>query len=390
MKDKDSILLESIYDSILLNEVKWDTHFSDASKTCYSPEDVADALNKEIERLKIPSTKRPSSPKNFPKISKGNIPLDEEGKIQIDHFRRQLTKMPKTIFDMGEKSLHTSDDNIKTVNTGIPALRAVLWDEDEEKFYVINTCPGAGSCPVNCYAMQGFYIMNDGKNLKLVNRLQLMMNHPDMYTRMAYKELELFAFDANREDKQLKIRWNDAGDFFSETYFNIAVDITKSLLDKGYNVESYAYTKIAKFYKMGEQAGMIMNFSEGAKESERTEVGDLQKVKMSIIVPTQVFEGFFEKKGPHIQKDDTGKSKFKSPEHKRLLKEKIIGYYNMHPDPKYGYINKQLHVNNTFYTDELPNKIGETGEYNCIVLPNGDSDRPAQRRDVRYTLLLEH
>jgi DnaJ-class molecular chaperone len=217
-----------------------------------------------------------------------------------------------------------------------------------------------------------------------------MMNHPDMYTKMAYKELELFAFEANREDKQLKIRWNDAGDFFSETYFNIAVDITKALLDKKYNVESYAYTKIAKFYKMGEQAGMIMNFSEGAKESERTEVGDLQKVKMSIIVPTQVFEGFFEKKGPHIQKDDTGKSKFKSPEHKRLLKEKIIGYYNMHPDPKYGYINKQLHVNNTFYTDELPNKIGETGEYNCIVLPNGDSDRPAQRRDVRYTLLLEH
>jgi hypothetical protein len=390
MRNRDTIILEHLYEGMLLNEVKWDTEFSDTSKTCLSPEDVANALNRELERLKIPDTKRPPAPKNFPRISKGNIPIDQQGKIMIDTFKSQLLKMPKTIFDVGEKSEHTVDEDIMTVNTGIPALRAVLWDEDEENFYVINTCPGAGTCPVNCYAMNGFYIMNDGKNIKLVNRLQLMMNNPDIYKKMAYRELELFAFNANRDNKQLKIRWNDAGDFFSETYFMIAVEITKELL-KRYNVESYAYTKIAKFYKMGIEAGMVMNFSEGAKEKEKKELGDLKNVKMSVILPQEVFKEFFIKKQRYFLKDETtGKTKFKSESGKELLKQKIINYYNTHPDPDYGYINNELSMDNLFYTDELPRTLGKPNEYNCIVLPGGDSDRPAQRRDVRFTILLEH
>lgn len=391
MRNKDTILLENLYTNYVLTEVNWETDFPDASKVCISPDDVARAFNEELKRLKIPSSKRPKPKINFPRISKGNIPLDDESKINIEQFIKSVTKLPKTIFDEGEKSKHTTDEGILTVNTGIPALRAVLWDEDKKEFYVINTCPGAGKCVTTCYAMQGFYIMNDGKNIKLINRLQLMMNHPDIYANMAYKELELFAFKANREDKALMIRWNDAGDFFSEKYFMIALDVTKRLLQK-YNVQSYAYTKIAKFYKMGLEAGMIMNFSEGATKKEKSEVGDFKQVKLSITVPEEVFKkDIFVREGPHFKKDPkTGKTLFISEQHRDILKRKLVQYYETHQDPEYGWIKGELTMDNLLYTDELPKKIGEKFQYNCIVLPNGDSDRSAQRMDVKNTLLLEH
>jgi len=383
--------LQKIYLEQILSEVKWETDYPDVKATCLLPDDVAKALNDELERLKIPSAKRPKAKLSFPKISKGNIPLDEESKANIEQFKYNITKLPKTIFDEGEKSKHTTDEGILTINTGIPALRAVLWDSENSNFYVINTCPGAGKCIANCYAMQGFYIMNDGKNLKLINRLQLMMDNPEMYSEMAYKEAEMFAFKANRENKTLMIRWNDAGDFFSEKYFNIAINVTKKLLEK-YKVQSYAYTKVAKFYKMGMDAGMIMNFSEGATEKEKSEVGEFKNTKLSITVPFEVFnKGFFVKEGAHFKKDPkTGKTAFLSPNHRNLLKKRIIEYYNEHPDEKYGWIKGELTMDNLLYTDELPKQIGEKFAYNCIVLPQGDSDRSAQRIDIKNTLLLEH
>ncbi len=390
MRDKDSVILESIYNTYILNEVNWEQDFPDASKVCLSPEDVAKAFNDELERLKIPASKRPKPKMNFPRISKGNIPLDEQSKVNIEQFIRSVTKLPKTIFDKGEKSKHTTDESIATVNTGIPALRAVLWDESKNEFFVINTCPGAGKCTKTCYALQGFYIMNDGKNIKLINRLQLIMNNPDMYSTMAYRELEMFAFEANRDNKTLLIRWNDAGDFFSEKYFKIAVETTEKLAQK-YKIQSYAYTKVAKYYKMGLDAGMIMNFSEGASKSEKTDVGDFKQVKLSITVPLEVFnKDIFVKKGPHFAKDENDKTLFISEKHRDILKRKLIKYYETHEDPEYGWIKGELTMDNLLYTDELPSQIGEKFKYNVIVLPNGDSDRSAQRMDVKNTLLLEH
>lgn len=391
MRNKDSILLEQLYLTHVLSEVKWETDFPDVKSRCLLPEDIAKALNDELDRLKIPSSKRPQAKLNFPRISKGNIPLDEESRANIEQFIKSITKLPKTIFDEGEKSKHTTGESIFTINTGIPALRAVLWDSENQSFYVINTCPGAGKCVQNCYAMQGFYIMNDGKNLKLINRLQLMMDNPEMYSDMAYREAELFAFKANRENKTLMLRWNDAGDFFSEKYFNIAINVTKRLSEK-YKVQSYAYTKVAKFYKMGMDAGMIMNFSEGATEEQKGEIGDFKNTKLSITVPFEVFnKGFFLKEGAHFVKDsETGKTKFISDKHRLLLKKKLIDYYETHPDEKYGWIKGELTMDNLLYTDELPKQMGEKFQYNCIVLPQGDSDRSAQRMDVKNTLLLEH
>lgn len=374
----------------MLNEVDWEK-FYDVSKVCLSAEEVANRLNAELERLKIPSSKRPSADIEFPKISKGNIPTDEQGRINIEHFKTEIMQLPATIFDEGLKSLHTIDEDVYTVNTGIPALRAVLWDEQNNKFFIINTCPGAGKCIKNCYAMQGFYIMNDGKNMKLINRLQLMMNHPEVYENKAYNELELFAFKANRENKKLEIRWNDAGDIFSIVYFNIIVSVTNKLKLKGYNVESYAYTKVGEYMKLGEEHGIIMSYSTGAAFKEKEKV-DMSISKLSETVPYDLFKDLFErqltkdgKPSPHFSKDEKGKTKFKNDIAGRIeLKKRIYYYYK----DKEGFEN--LSIESLKFTDELPKIIGDKHEYNAIVLPGGDSDRPAQRTDVRITFLCEH
>jgi hypothetical protein len=388
--NNDAKALWESYATEILNEVSWD-QFPDVKKVCISPEDVAEKLNAELERLKSPSSEREKFNVNDPRISPGIIKKSmDDGEVNIKKFISQISKQPDTIFDYGTKSQHTTDEDVVTINTGIPALRAVLWDEDNEEFYVINTCPGAGQCVKNCYAMQRFYVMLDGKILKLINRLNLMMNDPDSYAKLALRELKTAAYDASLDDKTLMIRWNDAGDFFSEKYFNICLDVTKKLLDAGFKVKSYAYTKVAKYYKMGVDAGMIMNFSMGSNARELQQINPKES-KISIILPESVFKNdIFVKVKGDIQKDENGKAKFLSEESRVLLKQRILDYYKSNSDKEHLWVKDVINLDNLKYTDELPRQQEERFKYNAIVLPKGDSDRPSQRSDVRVTILLEH
>jgi hypothetical protein len=381
----------------LLNEVDWEK-FQDVSKVCISPDELASKLNDELERLKIPAHKRPRFKKGvFPQIASKNIPLlpilsepdrsrekDDLGEIpaeiDIERFKSDITGIPKTIFDVGEKSKHTNelDEVVFTVNTGIPALRTVIWDEDNKKFYVLNTCPGAGACAQNCYALKGFYIMNKGKNLKLTQRINMLVNHPKEYESRMLKELRKFAFEAELDNKKLKIRWNDAGDFFSDVYFDIAVNVTNELKKlHGKHIESYAYTKSGKYIALGEKHGLTMNFSMEGKPSEREGV-NLKKTKLSIIVPKDVFKGIFERKTKEQSTDQFVDFESGREELKKRIWEKYKDQY-------------KIDLNSLKYTDEIISKAeGKKYKYNVIVLPHGDSDISAQRRDVRISFLLEH
>jgi len=380
----------------LILEVNWDK-FGDVSKVCYTPESVAEALNNELDRLKIPQKDREKASLKFARISKGNIPTDEDGGANVEQFKKHLMLRPKTIFDEGEKSLHTSDENKMVINTGIPALKAVIYDEEDDKFYVINTCPGAGRCITNCYAMQGFYIMNDFKNIKLLQRLQLMMNHPEDYEEIAFREAERFAFAAQQDGKELKIRWNDAGDLFSDVYFKIAVSVDKRLKAKGYRSSSYIYTKMGKYMQLGKDEDMKMVFSSDATTKQQKIVGDLGKTHTQITVPKDVFKdylvagsaGRFERVDLPDGKGK-GMTKFKSPQAKQDMKKAIVDFYNTHPDERYKFLRGKLSVDRMKYTDELPRQEAEPLSFDTITLPAGDTDEPAQRKDVRFTFLCYH
>lgn len=415
----------------LYNEVDWESDvlsggFSDVSKTCISPEKLVELLNQQIDRLnsaereKFFRSAERGNPKKMllPQFTRGVLmdPLDpSKGRekyermtmMKLEDFAKALTNEPKTVFDEGEKSKHSNelDPNSYTVNTGIPALRAVVYDKEAGKFYSINTCTGAGDCVVTCFALKNLYVLNDGKNLKLHQRINLMVNDPQRYYEKALTELRAIAtkvIPPSREfpeGKTLHLRWNDAGDWFSEIYFNIARKVTEELKNMEIGgisfagggdskkisfrdkIHSYAYTKQHKFVELGRQHDMTMNFSMGAKESEREKV-NLNTTKVSAIIPREVFNGFF------LPKKKDKPFEFKPGRDREQLRKAVHNYVLLN---YLGLNNKsQNSLKNLLYPDELV-KIPKSNEfkYNVIVI-SGDSDISAQRRDVHWTFLLEH
>jgi len=324
-----------------------------------------------------------------------NIPpetaMAPSAELDVEKFKALILELPKQIFDSNPKMEKTDKGRPQlTVNTGLPAIKGIVFDESDGEFKHINTCPGAGNCQLICYARGGFYGMNDGKIIKLVRRLNLLWNNPKQYYQMVMKELishagsiqtptgewdyDSVSDSSGIEGDQLVIRWNDAGDFFSETYFKIAQAATKQLIKLGYNVKSYAYTKQAKFVNLASD-DFIMNFSKGAVSSELRKV-DLEKIKFSDIVPKELFKQVFQYKGPHVIKDDDGMPVFVDGG-KDILKQLISKQYGVSLD-------------RLKYQWELPTKEDDKFKFDVVVLPTGDSDIGAQRNDVQKTFLLFH
>ncbi len=370
-----------INESASVNEVDWDEEFSDVKKTCLAPEMVVKMLNDQLSRLDKPSKDREKIDANTPIISRGNLPL-ADGDIDVEQFIKEITARPKQIFDRNPKMEKSDTGGFQyTVNTGIPALRGIIYDIDNQKFFTINTCPGAGTCAVSCYARKGFYIMNDGKNLKYIQRLNLLLNDPEEYENIIMDELDPLAYkikrDSRKEGKDIKlvIRWNDAGDFFAKKYYDIAISVTNQLVKAGYNIESYAYTKMGDIANIADP-NFVMNFSDDANKKETAKV-DTGAAKISKIVPKELFKDIFLKDGPSYVKDEKGKAMFKDDASKERLKNLISVKYN-------------VPYETLAFNDELPPEQSSDYLYNVIVLPTGDSDIAAQRRDVRISFLLQH
>ncbi len=370
-----------INESASVNEVDWDEEFSDVKKTCLAPEMVVKMLNDQLSRLDKPSKDREKIDANTPIISRGNLPL-ADGDIDVEQFIKEITARPKQIFDRNPKMEKSDTGGFQyTVNTGIPALRGIIYDIDNQKFFTINTCPGAGTCAVSCYARKGFYIMNDGKNLKYIQRLNLLLNDPEEYENIIMDELDPLAYkikrDSRKEGKDIKlvIRWNDAGDFFAKKYYDIAISVTNQLVKAGYNIESYAYTKMGDIANIADP-NFVMNFSDDANKKETAKV-DTGAAKISKIVPKELFKDIFLKDGPSYVKDEKGKAMFKDDASKERLKNLISVKYN-------------VPYETLAFNDELPPEQNSDYLYNVIVLPTGDSDIAAQRRDVRISFLLQH
>jgi len=364
-----------------LNEIDWEGDFKDVSKSCLSAEQLVKDLNAEIERLGIEPKNRPSLGQDKPIIPKSKMSLEGD-KINVEAFIKDITTKPNTIFGKNEKMKKTDYGKMQfTINTGLPALVGIVYDEDEKKFYYVNTCPGAGACKKVCYARRGSYIRCPEVALNLTRRLNLLLNHPDEYEQMATNEIEaqLREFEGdirNGMEIKLMIRWNDAGDFFTEKYFNIARKITKNFIDKGYNVGSYAYTKMGKYVNLADN-DFITNFSREANKKEVEKV-DAETTKASTIMPKMLFYDLFEKgAGNSYKKSEiTGKTIFISKESPNILKQRVSKHYN-------------VPIETLKYTWELPQVHGKPNEFNVIVLPS-DSDEGAQRKDVKLSFLAIH
>lgn len=355
----------------ILTEIDWEGEFSDVSKECISVEALKDYFNKVLKNQELSSEKR-TKPSLM--IHNKSIPFDEKGDIDVNAFIKNITEYPSQIISQNEKIGKSGTENSITFNIGLPALRGLVYDIENQQFFIVNTCPGAGVCAKVCYARRGRYAFIPSISQKQTRILNLLLNHPDDFKQLLLREIEVIA--NKNKGKRLFFKWNDAGDFFTKKYFQIAVEITKELKQRGLNFESYAHTKIGDVYNLNDP-DVILNFSVDATEKERKKV-DLTTAKTSEIVPSNLFKDLFVRDKAHFAVNDEGKLIPKDENSISTLKQRIADEFN-------------VDINTLIMYDELI-KIpeGNVNKYNVIVLPKGQGDVAAQRRDVQGTFLLYH
>ena len=71
------------------------------------------------------------------------------------------------------------------------------------------------------------------------------MTHRDLEHKLK-NEIKKTYFEF--EEKEMRFRWNDSGDFFSKRYFEMGGEIMAELKQEGFVVKPYAHTKVADIY----------------------------------------------------------------------------------------------------------------------------------------------
>jgi hypothetical protein len=102
----------------------------------------------------------------------------------------------------------------------------------------VNTCPQAGICAALCYAKSGTYNFSNVKAAH-IEKLELVYNTPLLFHTLMAAELAKPRYHGKY------IRIHDAGDFFSESYARIWLNLATLFP----NINFYAYTKEVKLFK---------------------------------------------------------------------------------------------------------------------------------------------
>ena len=110
----------------------------------------------------------------------------------------------------------------------LPALAAKLSTGKN-----LLVCPSAGVCAQLCYARSGTYNFSNVKKAHTRN-LELIVDDPEGWKNQLTNELK-----AKRYQGGKSVRIHDSGDFFTEQYFLLWLDIAK----ENPHVFFYAYTK---------------------------------------------------------------------------------------------------------------------------------------------------
>lgn len=333
--------------------------------------------------------KRPSE-----KVGSDIVVVDETNEpIDLNVLARKLTNYDQSGFSLlkqNEKMKKSSTGEMEAFyNIGIPAIMGMVFDEKDNKFKIINTCPSAGACMHVCYATKGGYVQYQAVSEKQNLTLNLLYNHPDQYVQKAvYEIVEVVKKHATpspdfpRGIKTI-IRWHDSGDFFSEDYLRLTLHIierVKADLPSFYHdfIQFYAYTKRAKMVEPFQGKGLLLRKSIGAKPEEEREIHP-DKDLFSQIVPKSV-------KDDMIDQDVIEKTETKwivKPGKSKILKQAIKD------SPEVKFKNSYPMLTMDEYEDIEDSLKGTDKKVNVIILP-GDNDRPAKDPNVAGVYLMFH
>lgn len=326
-------------------------------------------------------------------------------RYDIDGFRKLLTERPKRILAENGKMKKSSGETELYYNIGIPALHGLVVDESTGDFIEVTTCPNAGACKVYCYALRGNYIRFEAPYWNAARKLNFLVNDPTGFKNQVATEVRYLQKRHQKDNSKLVVRWHDAGDFFSPSYFKIA----KELADEFPTVDWYGYTKAAHPFK--DDSNVTMNFSYDAKPDQKYQI-DAYKTKLAITLPDfsdaelaqyMVKKPKFDDKGkPVLVKKGPKKGTQElewdwTPQGLKDFKKFISDWYRNMPFIRGGgdYGEQLLTVepeNILSYQElmETPYKPENKLKYCVVIRPSGDGDVAANRKDVWISFLMYH
>lgn len=203
----------------------------------------------------------------------------EEGRKIVDMLTELITaslnKRPKELLGTNLKMKHSNIGTIKMLKIGFPAFHSLFYDEKEEKWRLVKTCPDASECIGFCFAADAMYTMTANHAVSGTRLLNYLMNDPDRFSSQLAAEITKISGKLEGETK-LYVRVNDSGDFFSEYQFDMFMDLARKLP----NVTFFAYTKRLKLLTAKQKIpgaippNFIFNRSEGSKFSHGEKLGD--------------------------------------------------------------------------------------------------------------------
>jgi len=296
-----------------------------------------------------------------------------------DKIKAALGQRPKKLLKQNEKMKHSNGELEQFFNVGFAALTGIALDEETNNLIIVNTCPGAGSCKVDCFAMKGGKVQFKAAWLSDGRILTYLLNDPDGFFGQLSAEIAKEEKLGDKGGYEVTIRWHDAGDFFSPEYLDMALKMAA----QHPGVKFYAYTKMADAALAQKPANFIINWSEGANTGQEKQVkakdANLDTTKNSRIVPDDLFQDLLVKdEKKNLVKGPSGQSQVQ-PDKLPELKQRLASEYG-------------LSANSILSYDEYMAKrksIPAGMKYNVIVAP-GEGDISANDPNIISTLLLKH
>lgn len=317
---------------------------------------------------------------------------DEAGKkYNVDAIKQALAQRPKALLKKNEKMRHSDGTDEQFFNIGFAALVGIALDENTNELIIVNTCPGAGSCKVDCFAMKGGKVQFQGPWLSDGRILTYLLNDPDGFFNQLKQEItkEVKSGQPKLDKKtgkelpgyKVSIRWHDAGDFFSPEYTALAFKLAEDLP----NVNFYAYTKVAGVALGQKPDNFMINWSEGASAEQEKQIKKqdpkLEKTKNSRIVPSDLFYDLLVK--------DEKKNLVKGPQGQWQVIPDKLPELKSRLAQEYG-INLSSILSYSEWATRTKDGEKETPlKYNVIIAP-GEPDLTAKDPGVLSTLLLKH
>lgn len=340
-------------------------------------------LQDYLDRIRTQSKEKTDKYK-MPYIHRSSVLgyYDEAGKkYNVDAIKAALKERPKKLLKQNEKMKHSNGELEQFFNIGFAALTGIALDENTNELIIVNTCPGAGSCKVDCFAMKGGKIQFQGPWLSDGRILTYLLNDPDGFFNQLKTEIQKEEMKGKKGGYKVTIRWHDAGDFFSPEYVGMAFKLARELP----NVQFYAYTKMGDVALGQKPDNFIINWSEGAHTSQEKKVKaadpNLERTKNSRIVPSNLFYDLLVKdEKKNLVKGPEGQWQV-IPDKLPELKQRLAKAYGISANSILSYGEWEQKTDGG--KKETPVK------YNVIITP-GEPDITAKSHGVLSTLLLKH